>query len=122
MPRRRLFLPAITVFLLVPGLRAEDEPKTVEQLTESVRKSVVLIESAGRDGKRHGVGSGFVVSADGLIATNLHVIGEARPITVVLAGGKRHEVTAVHATDRAADLAVVRIDAKGLPPLELGDS
>src|SRR5205823_5931449 len=76
----------------------------------------------GRDGKSEGLGTGFVVSADGLIATNRHVIGEGRPITVELADGTKHEATAVYASDRALDLAVVRIDAKGLTPLPLGDS
>ena len=75
----------------------------------------------GRDGKQQGLGTGFVISADGLIATNLHVIGEARPITVQLADGSRHEATAVHASDKKLDLAIVKIDAKRkLKPLELG--
>ncbi len=98
------------------------DPRSVEQLAESARKSVVVITVTGRDGKRQGLGTGFVVAADGLIATNLHVIGEARPITVQLADGKKHPVTSVHASDRSLDLALVRIDAKGLTPLELGDS
>jgi regulator of sirC expression with transglutaminase-like and TPR domain len=95
--------------------------KTVEQLADSARKSVVVILFPDRDGKPKGLGTGFVVG-EGLIATNLHVIGEARPITVQLADGKRHPVTAVHASDRSLDLAVLRIDVKGLTPLELGDS
>jgi serine protease Do len=57
-----------------------------------------------------------------LIATNLHVIGEGRPISVELSDGSKHEVTTVHATDRAGDLAIVHIDAKDLTPLDLGDS
>ena len=79
------------------------------------------ILAAGRTGKPEGVGTGFVVG-DGLIATNMHVIGEGRPITVQTSDGKRYEATIVHATDRAADLAIVRIDVKGLPVLELGNS
>jgi regulator of sirC expression with transglutaminase-like and TPR domain len=107
---------------LVP-LRAEEaKDKSVEKLAETVRPSIVVITAPGRDGKREGLGTGFVVSADGLIATNFHVIGEGRPITVELADGKRHPVTAVHAVDRAQDLAVVRIDVKELKPLEIGDS
>jgi serine protease Do len=120
----RLSCPSLCLLLVaVPLLRAEDKPatKTVEQLAESVRKSVVVIQSAGRDGKPQGIGTGFVV-ADGLIATNFHVIGDARPVNVLTADGKRFEVTTVHASDRNADLAVVRIDARGLTPLELGDS
>jgi regulator of sirC expression with transglutaminase-like and TPR domain len=94
----------------------------VEQLIESARKSVVVITVTGRDGRQQGLGSGFVVSEDGLIATNLHVIGEARPIAVQTADGKKFDVKEVHAFDRPLDLALVRIDAKDLPALKLGDS
>lgn len=111
--------------VLRPTAAAEDKPpaaKSVEQLAEAVRKSVVVITAPGRDGKRQGLGSGFVVNKDGLIATNLHVIGEGRPITVQTADGKRHEVVAIHASDRHADLALIQIETKGLTPLELGDA
>ncbi|HZU36537.1 MAG TPA: tetratricopeptide repeat protein [Gemmataceae bacterium] len=96
--------------------------KSVEQIAAAAQKSVVVIRFLGRDGKPRGLGTGFVVAADGLIATNLHVLDEARPIQVELADGKRYDVTAVHASDRALDLAIIRIPAKGLTPLPLGDS
>jgi regulator of sirC expression with transglutaminase-like and TPR domain len=104
--------------------RAAADPAnlTVEQLTEQARKSVVVVTVIGRDGKQQGLGSGFIVASDGLIATNLHVIGEARPISVQMADGKRFDVEAVHAFDRPLDLALLRIDAKELPALPLGDS
>jgi len=95
---------------------------TVEQLTEKARKSVVVVTVTGRDGKQQGLGSGFIVSPDGLIATNLHVIGEARPIAVQTADGKKFDVKEVHAFDRPLDLALIRIDGKDLPALPLGDS
>jgi regulator of sirC expression with transglutaminase-like and TPR domain len=95
---------------------------SVEQVAEKVRPSVVVLTVHGRDGKREGLGTGFVVSADGLIATNRHVIGEGRTVTVETADGKKHEVTQVHASDRQLDLAIVRIAAKDLQPLQLGDS
>jgi regulator of sirC expression with transglutaminase-like and TPR domain len=98
------------------------QSKVVEKLVESARKSIVVITFAGRDGKRQGLGTGFVVGGDGLIATNLHVIGEARPISVKLPDGKHYEVTEVYASDRSLDLALLRIGAKNLPALELGDS
>ncbi len=94
---------------------------SVEQLTERVRKSVAVIVSDGRNGQREGLGSGFVV-ADGLIATNFHVIGEGRGVRVQLADGREFEATAIHASDRALDLAILRIDASDLPVLELGNS
>ncbi len=100
------------------------EPKamSVETLAEKARPSVVTVSHYGRDGKQNGVGAGFVVAANGLIATSLHVIGEARPITVQLADGRRFEVTEIHAWDRKQDLAVVRIAADHLPVLSLGNS
>lgn len=97
-------------------------PTSVEKLFAKVRPAVVIITFAGRDGQREGLGTGFAVDRDGLIATNLHVIGEARPISVETADGKRHDVTVVEASDRAADLALLRIDAHDLTPLDLGDS
>ena len=105
-----------------PNAVAAPADASIEQLTERARKSVVVVTQSGRDGKREGLGAGFVVSADGLIVTNFHVIGEGRPINVELADGRKFPVTAVHASDRALDLAVVRIDARDLPALTLGDS
>jgi serine protease Do len=96
-------------------------PKTVEDVARQAKPAIAVITYTGRDGQQRGLGTGFVVSADGLIATNLHVIGEARPITVQV-GKKKYAVTSVHASDRALDLALIRIDAKDLHALELGDS
>ncbi|HMJ66952.1 MAG TPA: tetratricopeptide repeat protein, partial [Candidatus Binatia bacterium] len=95
---------------------------SVEELARRLRPSVVVVSHFGRDGKEDGVGAGFIISSNGLIATSLHVIGEARPITVRLANGREYEVTEVHASDRNLDLAIVRIDANALQGLPLGDS
>ncbi len=92
---------------------------SVDKLVEETRDSIVVMSVEGRDGGRTGMGTGFVISSDGLIATNLHVIGEARPIQVRFHDGRTFEVTDVHASDRHLDLAIVRIAAKNLRPLEL---
>jgi regulator of sirC expression with transglutaminase-like and TPR domain/S1-C subfamily serine protease len=126
----RLLLSLLSLVLIHPAVRAAEPPKdastpaapSVEKLAAKVRPSVVVVTVQGRDGKREGLGTGFVVSADGLIATNLHVIGEGRAVTVETADGKKYDVTAIHASDRHLDLAVVKIAARGLAPLELGDS
>jgi len=104
-----------------PAAPTEAAP-SIEALTAKAIKSVVVIKHFGRDGREDGVGAGFIISSDGLVATSLHVIGEARPITVQLADGKRHEVTEVFASDRNFDLAIIRIAASKLPALPLGDS
>lgn len=94
---------------------------TVEQLAEKCRPAIVVITFDGRDGKRQGLGSGFIVSPDGLIATNLHVIGEGRAISVQLADGRTFVPQVVHAHDRTFDLALLKIDAKDLPTVALGE-
>ena len=100
----------------------DNKPISAEELAKKAMKSIVVVQFAGRDGRDKGLGTGFVIDANGLVATNLHVIGEARPITVTTSDGKKHKVTAIHATERAMDLAILKIDAKGLTPLPLGDS
>lgn len=101
---------------------AQFPEKSVSELTELVRKSVVVVSFTGRDGQQAGIGTGFIVSPDGLIATNLHVIGEARPISVTTTDGRKFNVTEIHASERASDLAILRIDAKELSALPLGNS
>ena len=95
---------------------------SIADLTAKVRNSTVVISVMGRDGERSSLGSGFAVSKDGLIATNLHVIGEARPIVVTTSDARRFDVTEIYATDQGMDLAIVRIAANDLTPLKLGDS
>ncbi|MEY2409403.1 MAG: serine protease Do [Verrucomicrobiota bacterium] len=112
--------PTASVRLLAPQSSAETN--SIEQLTAKVRDSIVVITHYGRDGREDGVGAGFVISRDGLVATSLHVIGEARPIRVQFANGQSADVTEVHATDRKFDLAILRIAKTNLPALRLGDS
>jgi regulator of sirC expression with transglutaminase-like and TPR domain len=125
---RTFMLLAMVMLVVTIAPAAEEKSKpapkqqSVEQLAKSARDSIVVITVTGRDGRRHGLGTGFVVSKDGLIATNYHVLGEARPITVQTADGKTHKVISIHASNRHLDLALIRIDAKDLAPLELGDS
>ena len=66
-----------------------------------------------------GTGTGFVGSADGLIYTNAHVVGDATTVTVTLADGTTKDGTVV-GTDATDDLAVVKVDANGLIPLPIG--
>lgn len=118
-------------FLSLPLLQyghllAENAPPqpaaSIEKLVEKARPSVAVVTFLGRDGKVKGQGTGFVVDPGGLLATNLHVIGEARPIKVEFPDGKKYDVISVHASDRSLDLALLRIERKGLPALPLGDS
>lgn len=69
-----------------------------------------------------GGGTGFIISADGLIMTNKHVVSEeGAEYSVVLNDGKNYEATVVD-RDPLNDIAFLKIEAKNLPTVELGDS
>jgi serine protease Do len=68
-----------------------------------------------------GQGSGFIVSADGLVLTNAHVVRDAKNVTVKLSD-RREFAAKVLGSDPATDIAVLKIDAKGLPTVTLGDA
>ncbi|MGD8718765.1 MAG: DegQ family serine endoprotease [Candidatus Zixiibacteriota bacterium] len=75
----------------------------------------------GEEYLQEGSGSGVIVSADGYILTNNHVISDADEITVVTADGERYDAEVVGA-DRRTDLAVIKIEGKGFDAATLGDS
>jgi len=68
------------------------------------------------------LGTGFVVRADGWIATNLHVVVGGPQVKVTLRDGRELDVVEVLNASTDYDLALVRVEAKGLPTLKLGDS
>ena len=82
--------------------------------------AVVGIRVAGRGGT--GAGTGVVLTADGEILTNAHVVDGVSSINVTLAGESQSRPARLIGADRAADLALLRIDATGLPVAELGTS
>lgn len=69
-----------------------------------------------------GLGTGFVVRPDGWIATNFHVIVSGGHLTVTMGDAREFDVVEVLATSPEHDLALVRVEAKGLAALSLGDS
>lgn len=71
--------------------------------------------------EQRGTGSGFIISDDGLIMTNAHVVEGADRIVVRLTD-KREFTGKVLGTDKQTDIAIVKIDAKNLPVLKIGDS
>ncbi len=71
--------------------------------------------------RQHGQGSGVIVSQDGYIITNNHVLGETDEVEVLLADRRQFKGRVV-AADPKTDVAVVKIDTKGLPSIPWGDS
>jgi S1-C subfamily serine protease len=97
------------------------------RVANMAKPAVVTITTTGLTGygpfsmPTTGAGSGFIVSSDGLILTNYHVVMDSRSLTVDLQDGRQLEAQVV-STDQTNDLALIKIAATGLSTLELGDS
>ena len=94
-----------------------DDPALRELFGERFRRQAPPSEER----VERGLGSGVVVSADGYILTNHHVVDGAEEIRVELNDGRTLQAKVV-GTDQPSDLAVLKIEATGLPVLPLGDS
>src|SRR5947207_3924121 len=136
--------PATARPLAAPGLKAaSDWSDAVVAVAEHVKPAVVFIRSQHvergdnqrlppgfqdffpklrrRQQVEQGSGSGFIVSADGFILTNNHVVAGADKVTVRLYD-KREFIAKVVGTDPNTDVAVIKIDARGLPTAGFGNS
>lgn len=76
----------------------------------------------GRERTEQSLGSGVIVSADGYILSNNHVIEGADEIKVLLPGGTEEHIAKVIGTDPQTDISVLKIEAKNLPPITMTDS
>ncbi|XHR27869.1 MAG: Do family serine endopeptidase [Chthoniobacteraceae bacterium] len=124
----------------LPSLAAVDDETT--RLIQAVVPSVVSITTSrkvkepiidpfeyffGRRGQRgekapSSLGSGVIVSKEGHILTNYHVVADVDEVLVQLSDGRAPYPARIIGGDEKSDIAVIQIDAKGLRPLPLGDS
>jgi putative serine protease PepD len=109
-------------FALTLGLPARALAMDNPELAERAKPSVLLLNILDESGRKIASGTGFIVSTDGRVITNNHVIQDAGGVVAKTADGHDLEVAGLLATDPAKDIAVVQLRGSGYVPLELGDS
>jgi serine protease Do len=100
------------------------DPGDIESILEKVGPAVVRINvtiDRGLGGSGQGVGTGFIVGSDGVIVTNAHVVEGADTVQVQLDTGRKVSARVVDSFAES-DLAVVKIEGRNLPTVDLGDS
>ena len=119
--------------IVIPTTKTErmvlEESNAIIDASEKVAPAVVSIVSSsvfqdifGRTFESSGAGTGFIITNDGIIITNKHVVSsEDTSYKVILADGTSHDAE-VTSRDSVNDIAVLKIDAKNLPVVELGNS
>ncbi|TXI23985.1 MAG: Do family serine endopeptidase, partial [Roseateles sp.] len=108
---------------------SENQQEMNEQMQEFFRRFGIPVPNQRRgaprdddDGPtRRGVGSGFILSADGYVMTNAHVVQGADEVIVTLTD-KRELKAKIIGADQRSDVAVVKVEASGLPVVKIGDS
>lgn len=113
---------------VVINVAEQVSPSVVTVSVETPQRRILEFSPFGgftqriQGGEPQDIGSGFIVSADGLIVTNKHVVSESdASYKVITKDNKEYQVTQI-SRDPANDIAILKIEATGLKPVELGDS
>ena len=117
-----LFLFVVLFSLSTPVYSAypPSQESAVVSVVKKAKPSVVKIKTTSKDG-RTGGGSGIVLTKDGYILTNEHVVRNASTIQVILVNGKTFSAV-ICGTSASKDLAVIKVKASNLPVPKFGDS
>jgi serine protease Do len=110
-----------TAVLELPSI--SDVVARVKPSVVAITTEVTAFDFFNRQYTQEGAGSGWIIDSNGIIVTNNHVVQGAKTITVTLDNGDSYsaDVNSV-ATDTLNDLAIIKIDARNLPALNIGDS
>ena len=111
--------PAVVKILVEHSAGSRSHPEIDESEIPEVLRRYFQMPQPPQGRQQVSMGSGFIISADGYIVTNNHVVGDADILTVRLIDRREFDATVVGADERS-DLALLRIEAEGLPFLSLG--
>ncbi len=114
---------ALICALHVPTTKAQSVPprKDIPTIAKAADGAIVSIVMS-KDGQPLAQGSGFLVSKDGLVVTNYHVIAKGSSAVVKLPDGAFYAVDGVVASDKSRDIAVIKTNGKNFRTLTLGNS
>ncbi len=101
--------------LLAPAICFADLQQDVKHVIDSSSPKTVKITESG------GTGSGFIISPNGYIITNAHVVHSDKTVTVIMSTGKKYKAEVI-SSSKVKDLALVKIKATGLPFFEIANS
>jgi S1-C subfamily serine protease len=115
----------LTTALLAATTQVQARPQAASQfdsaqITKKISPGVVLIKGTASSGEV--LGTGFIISSDGKIATNLHVVEGLKNGGVQLASGEKFDSFSVLAFDARKDIAIIKIPGFDLPTVALGNS
>lgn len=113
------FLP-LFAFIAIGTLMSQSGMTVSPDVIERASQAVVLVKGVSDSGPV--LGSGFLVTADGKIATNLHVIRSLRQGGVQLSSGEIYDSFSILASDERKDIAIIQIAGFALPTVDLGNS
>ncbi len=117
----------VNISVVQRSAASEDNPFANDPFYDFLRRfGVPMPGMPGQPGAgpriSRGIGSGFIVSADGYVLTNAHVVGEGESEVTVRLIDKREFRAKVVGTDPRTDIALLKIDATGLPTVRIGDA
>jgi len=125
-PKRKIFLKKVDKSVLT-GLRLRSFPKeqsvklAISEIALRCSPAVVSIKVKDKDDKEIGQGTGFIISGDGVIATNFHVMESAYQAEVKIGEKVFKEVYLINGVP-SLDIAILKVNAENLPFLSIGDS
>ncbi len=120
---KHLALVVVAAAVAIPAtVRAETETIDLKALAKKARPAVMLLVVSDADGKEIATGTGFLVSSDGKLITNHHVIEGAASAMAKAENGGRFSVLGVLGDDGEHDLALLALDGKDFKPLPLGST